>query len=77
MQKGRATYSIDGDLLRATRIAAARQNRRESEVVEDALRNYLAIGVLEQIWSHAASDLDGDDALALAVDEQHAARRGD
>ena len=75
VQRQRVTYSIDRSLLRAARVAAARQDRRESELVEDALRSYLAIGVLEEIWSHAPGDLGDDEALAFAVDEQHAARR--
>ena len=77
MQKERATYSLDGSLLRATRIAAARQGRRESQIVEDALRSYLGLGLLEEIWARNPSDLDADEALELAVAQQHAARRGD
>lgn len=77
MQKDRATYSLDPALLRAARIAAARQGKRESELVEEALRSYLGIGVLEQIWAQHPGDLDGDGALELAVAEQHAARRGE
>jgi metal-responsive CopG/Arc/MetJ family transcriptional regulator len=42
MAKERTTLSIDADILRATRVAAARTGRRDSEVVEDALRNCLA-----------------------------------
>jgi hypothetical protein len=76
VQKDRATYSLDRSLLRATRIAAARQGKRESEIVEDALRSYLGLGVLEEIWAANPRDLDGEQALELAVAEQHAARRG-
>ncbi len=76
MQKDRATYSLDSSLLRATRIAAARQGKRESEIVEDALRSYLGLGVLDEIWASNPGDLDAEQALELAVAEQHAARRG-
>ena len=73
--KQRATFSIDSDVLRATRVAAARAGRRDSEIVEDALRDFLAIGVLEEIWqSHGGPELTDDEALQLARDEQHAAR---
>ncbi len=75
MQKTRATYSLDSSLLRATRVAAARQGRRESEIVEEALRAYLGLGVLEEIWARNPGGLDADTALELAVAEQHAARR--
>ena len=67
MQKSRATYSLDNSVLRATRIAAARQGKRESEIVEEALRGYLGLGVLEEIWAQGPGDLSADEALALAV----------
>jgi DNA-nicking Smr family endonuclease len=79
MPKQRATFSLDESVLRATRVAAARAGQRDSEVVEDALRRYLAIGVLEEIWrtrSPDAPELSDDDAIRLARDEQHAARKG-
>ncbi|MEX0675405.1 MAG: hypothetical protein WD981_01885 [Gaiellaceae bacterium] len=79
MQKRRATFSLDEDVLRATRVAAARAGKRDSEIVEDALRSYLAIGVLEEIWGarpDGAPDLPDEDSLRLARDEQHAARSG-
>jgi hypothetical protein len=76
VQKTRATFSLDDSVLRAARISAAREGKRESEIVEDALRSYLGIGVLEEIWATSPGDLDADEALALAVAEQRAARRG-
>ncbi len=79
MPKQRATFSLDEEVLRATRVAAARAGRRDSEIVEEALRSYLAIGVLEEIWrsrSPEAPDLSDEEALRLARDEQHADRDG-
>ena len=79
MRKERATFSLDAEVLRATRVAAARAGRRDSEIVEEALRSYLAIGVLEEIWRSrptGAPELSDDEALRLARSEQHAARRG-
>ncbi|HUP32716.1 MAG TPA: hypothetical protein VM184_06740 [Gaiellaceae bacterium] len=80
MQKRRATFSLDADVLRAARVAAARAGRRDSEIVEAALRHYLSIGVLDEIWRRrpaSADELSDDEALALARDEQHAARAGE
>jgi hypothetical protein len=80
VQKQRATFSLDADVLRAARVAAARSGRRDSEVVEEALRHYLSIGVIDEIWRRRpgdAQELSDDEALALARDEQHAARAGD
>lgn len=79
MQKQRVTFSLDAEAVRATRVAAARAGRRASELVEEALRHYLAIGVLDEIWRSRPADapeLSDADALRLAVDEQHAARAG-
>jgi hypothetical protein len=55
---------------------AARTGKRDSDVVEDALRRYLGINVLEEIWSTSPGDLTGDEALALADRELHQARAG-
>lgn len=79
VQKQRATFSLDAGVLRSTRVAAARAGRRDSELVEDALRSYLSIGVLEEIWGNRPADapeLSDDEALRLARDAQHAARSG-
>jgi hypothetical protein len=79
VSKQRATFSLDQDVLRATRVAAARAGRRDSEIVEDALRSYLSLGVLEEIWRSRPSetpDLSDEEALRLAREEQHAAREG-
>ena len=79
VQKQRATFSLDPAVLRAARVAAARGGRRDSELVEDALRSYLAIGVLEEVWRQRPADaptLSDEEALRLARDEQHAARAG-
>ena len=73
----RATFTLDESVLRATRVAAARAGRRDSEIVEDALRSYLAIGVLEEIWAARPPDapvLSDEEAMRLARDEQNAAR---
>jgi len=59
-------------VLRAARIQAARSDRRDSEIVEDALRAYLGFDVVERAW--ARSDLGEDEAMELAVSEIHAMR---
>jgi hypothetical protein len=72
MSRARTTLSIDADVLRAARIAAARSGRRDSEVVEDALRVYLGLAVIDRV--RAGSDLTPEDAARLANDELHASR---
>jgi metal-responsive CopG/Arc/MetJ family transcriptional regulator len=73
MAKARTTVSLDERVLRAVRVKAARSGRSESEVIEDALRRYLGLDLLERIWARA--DLDEDEAMRLALQAQHEARR--
>jgi hypothetical protein len=73
MPKSRTTVTLDERVLRAVRIKAARTGRRDSEVIEAALRRDLGLDLLERIW--ASADLDEDEAMRLAVEAQHEARR--
>ena len=67
MAKEKTTLYLDEDVLRQTAAAAAGSGRDESEVVEDALRRYLGLEVVERVWArNAANALDPDEALALA-----------
>lgn len=72
MPKQRTTVTLDERVLRAVRVKAARTGRRDSDVIEEALRRDLGLELLEKIWETA--DMDEDEALALAVEEQHKAR---
>jgi hypothetical protein len=73
MPKARTTVTLDERVLRAVRIKAARTGRRDSEVIEEALRRDLGLELLERIW--ASADLGEDDAMRLAVEAQHEGRR--
>ena len=70
--KKKVTLYVDEDVMRAARVRAARSDKRDSEVVEDALRAYLGFDVLASVW--ARSTVGEDDAMRLAVEEIHAAR---
>lgn len=70
--KRKVTVYVDQTVLRAARVQAARLDKRDSEVVEDALRSYLGFDVVDQVW--AGSDLGEDEALELAVAETRAVR---
>ena len=70
--KKKVTLYVDEDVMRAARVRAARTDKRDSEVVEDALRAYLGFDVLADVW--ARSGLGEDEAMRLAVEETHAAR---
>ncbi|MCP9487019.1 MAG: hypothetical protein MSC30_14295 [Gaiellaceae bacterium MAG52_C11] len=70
MTKQKTTLFIDEDVLRQTEAAAAGFGRKESEVVEDALRRYLGLEVVDQVWARDAENaLDPEEALALAYAE--------
>jgi hypothetical protein len=72
MPKVRTTVTIDERVMRAVRVKAARMGRRDSEVIEDALRRDLGFDLLERIWQRGG--LGEDEALNLAVEAQHEAR---
>ncbi len=71
--KRKATFYISEEVLRAAKVSAARTDRRDSEVVEKALREYLGFDVLDRVW--ARSELNEKEAMDLAVSEVHASRR--
>ncbi len=73
MAKTRTTLTIDEDVLRAVKVRAARTGKGDGEVIEAALRRDLGLDLLDRLW--ARNDLDEGDAVALAVEAQHAARR--
>jgi hypothetical protein len=68
----KVTFYLDEDVLRAARVRAARSDRRDSEIVEEALRAYLGFDVVERVW--ARSDLGEGEAMQLALSEQHTMR---
>lgn len=72
MAKERLTVYLDPEVARALRVSAARRGMKDSAVVEEALRDKLLFTMLDRIAETAT--MDEDEALALAVEEQHASR---
>jgi hypothetical protein len=72
MPKVRTTLTIDEDVLRAVRVRAARSGQRDSEVIEEAVREKLGLDLLQRIWEKA--DVSEAEAMALAVEAQHSTR---
>ena len=70
--KKKVTFYLPEDVLRAARVRAARADRRDSDIVEEALRLYLGFDVVDRVW--ARSDLGEDEAMELAVSETQALR---
>jgi hypothetical protein len=73
MARAKATVYLDPEVLRATRIRAARTGKRDSDVVEEALREYLGLAVIDRIRSRF--DLAEEEAMRIANEELHAMRR--
>jgi hypothetical protein len=71
--KRTVTVYLDPEVARAAKVRAARLDKRDSEVIEDALRAHLGIAALDA--AQRMSTLIEDEALALADAELHAARR--
>ena len=74
MAKERMTVYLDPQVARALRVSAARRGIKDSEVVEEALRDMLLFTAFEQA-AQRNLDLTEDEVLELVVREQHAARR--
>jgi metal-responsive CopG/Arc/MetJ family transcriptional regulator len=73
MAKVRTTLTIDETVLRAVKVRAARSGKGDSEVIEEALRRELGLDLLERLWER--NKLPEEEAVALAVEAQHANRR--
>lgn len=74
MSKTRTTVTLDEEVIRAVKIEAARSGRRDSQVIEDALRRDLGLEALEQLWANV-SPLDEKEGMELAATELDAMRR--
>lgn len=74
MAKARTTLTVDEKVLRAVRIKAARDGKRDSEVIEESLRRDLGLDTLEEIWAKV-KPLPEEEALDLAGSELHEMRR--
>lgn len=73
MAKRKTTVYIDDSVLRAAKIAAVREGKREYQVIEDALRSHLGLTVMERVGARAG--LKESEALSLAYREVHRARK--
>jgi Ribbon-helix-helix protein, copG family len=71
--KTRTTLTVDEDVLRAVRVKAARTGKRDSQVIEEALRRDLGLDALQDIWSKVSPAPEGE-GMDLALTEVHAMR---
>lgn len=87
----RTETRIDSELVAKARELARREGRDESELIEDALRRYLGRadddrrpGISESLENarrrregSGITELSEEEAMRIAVEEQHAYRRGE
>lgn len=73
MAKEKVTVYLTPEVARAMRVSAARRGMKDSEVVEEALREHVGLAALERLATTAT--LDWEEALELAVRVQHETRR--
>jgi plasmid stability protein len=71
--KTRTTVTLDEEVWRAVKVRAARTGKRESQVIEEALRRELGLDLLAGLWER--NRMAEDEAMALALEAQEAARR--
>jgi gamma-glutamyl:cysteine ligase YbdK (ATP-grasp superfamily) len=74
MSKTRTTVTLDEDVFRAVRIKAARTGKRDSQVIEEAIRRDLGLDDLAEIWAKVAPASE-DEGMDLAADELRAMRK--
>lgn len=74
MSKTRTTVTLDDDVFRAVKIKAARTGKRDSQVIEEAVRRDLGLDALAEVWAKVtpASEEEG---MALATDELRTMRK--
>ena len=73
MARKKTTVYVEEEVLRAARVLATRTDRKEYEVFEEALKQYLGLDVLEKVWSRESLP-DEEEAMRLAYEELHAMR---
>jgi hypothetical protein len=73
MPRTRTTVSLDSEVFRAVKIKAARTGKRDSQVIEEALRRDLGPEGLEDLWARV-TPISEAEGLELANSELHAMR---
>ncbi len=73
LMKTRTTVTLDEEVLRAVKVRAARTGKRESQVIEEALRRDLGLDLLAGLWER--NRMSEEAAMGLALEAQQEARR--
>ena len=73
MAKEKLTIYLSAEVARALRVSAARRGIKDSDLVEEAVRERLGIAAMERSWARNA-DLTEEQAMALALEAQREVR---
>jgi len=73
MAKEKLTVYLSADIARAMRVSAARRGIKDSDLVEEALEEWLGIAASERSWARNA-DLTEEQAMELALQAQREVR---
>jgi len=73
MAKTRTTVTLGEDVFRALKVKAARTGKRDSQVIEEALRRDLGLEAMENIWAKV-TPVGEREGMDLAYRELHAMR---
>jgi hypothetical protein len=78
MARVKVTWVLDDSVVRATRVHAARKDRRDSEVVEEALRAYLGLDLWEKLRADAAGrpEISLEEIVAIQHETRASRRAG-
>jgi len=74
----KVTLYLDPMILRQLRVAAARRGVKDSELVEEAVKEHIGLAAFERLQAAAAPLIEGkteDEVLQWVVDVQHELRQ--
>lgn len=72
MTRRTTTVTLDEKLLTEVHAAAKRTGLSDDEVIEEAVRRFIGLEVLDELWER--NHLSEDEAMEIAVSELRALR---
>ncbi len=73
MAKEKLTVYLNPNIARSMRVSAARRGIKDSDLVEEALEEWLGIAAFERSWAKN-TDLTEEQAMELALQAQREVR---
>ena len=73
MAKEKLTVYLSPDIARSMRVSAARRGIKDSDLIEEALEEWLGIAASARSWARNA-DLTEEQAMELALEAQREVR---